>query len=95
MAAMDRQDKSSRVFNVGRGERITLLQLVAALERVTGRKAEVRHAAPRAGDIRHSQCDAQRLRAGLGFAAKTSLDEGLDSLMGWLKSEGAVAAPSV
>jgi UDP-glucose 4-epimerase len=94
MAAMERQDKSARVFNVGRGERITLLQLVAALERVTGRKALVRHAAPRAGDIRHSQCDAKRLRAGLGFAAKTSLDEGLDALMGWLKSEGAVTAPS-
>jgi UDP-glucose 4-epimerase len=94
MAAMERQDKSARVFNVGRGERITLLELVASLERVTGRKAVVRHAAARPGDIRHSQCNAARLRTGLGFAAKTSLDEGLESLMGWLKSEGAVAAPS-
>jgi UDP-glucose 4-epimerase len=94
LAAMERQDKSARVFNVGRGERITLLKLIAALERVTGRKAVVRHEEPRAGDIRHSQGDATQLRAGLGFAAKTSLEEGLASLMGWLQSAGAEAALS-
>jgi UDP-glucose 4-epimerase len=94
VAAMDRPDKSARVFNVGRGERTDLLQLIAALERVTGRKAVARHAPARAGDVRHSQSDTKQLRSGLGFAAKVSLEEGLAALMSWLKSEGAVPAPS-
>ncbi|HEY7610522.1 MAG TPA: NAD-dependent epimerase/dehydratase family protein [Alphaproteobacteria bacterium] len=94
LAAMDRQDKSARVFNVGRGERTDLLQLIATMERVTGRKAVVRYAPPRPGDVRHSQADAARLRAGLGFAAKIGLEEGLAALMSWLESEGAVPAPS-
>jgi UDP-glucose 4-epimerase len=94
LAAMDRQDKYARVFNVGRGEGVTLLRLVAALERITGRKAEVRHAPARPGDVRHSQGDMRSIRESLGFAAKVGLEEGLASLMGWLESEGAVPAPA-
>lgn len=90
LAAMDRQDRSARVFNVGRGESITLLRLVAALERITGRKAVVRHASPRPGDVRHLLSDTARLRAGLGFTAKVSLEEGLAALMSWLRTERAV-----
>ena len=94
LAAMDRQDAGARIFNVGRGERISLLRLIAALERAVGRKAVVRHAPARPGDVRHSQCDPAGMRAGLGFAAKVGLEEGLASLVGWLKFEGAVPAPS-
>jgi len=94
LLAMERQDKSSRVFNVARGNGVTLLRLVAALERAVGRKAEIRQAPARPGDVRHSVGDVRRIRESLGFAAKVGLEEGLASLMGWLKSAGAVAAPS-
>jgi UDP-glucose 4-epimerase len=94
LLAMERQDKSARVFNVARGEGVTLLSLVASLERVIGRKAELRHGPPRPGDVRHSTGDTRRIRESLGFAAKVGLEEGLASLLGWLKSAGAVAAPS-
>jgi nucleoside-diphosphate-sugar epimerase len=94
MLAMERQDRSPRVFNVARGEAVTLLRLVAALERVIGSKAEMRHAPTRIGDVRHSLGDIRRIRESLGFAAKVELEEGLASLVGWLKSAGAVAAPS-
>ena len=92
LAAFERQDRSARIFNVGRGESITLLRLVAALERMTGRKAVVRHASPRPGDVRHLLSDTARLRAGLGFTAKVSLEEGLASLLSWLEFEKAVPA---
>ena len=94
VTAMERQDKSTRVFNVARGEDVSLLQLVAGLERAVGRKADVRHAPARTGDVRHSLGDVRRIRESLGFAAKVGLEEGLASLVGWLKSAGAVAAPS-
>jgi UDP-glucose 4-epimerase len=94
LRAMEHQDKSARVFNVARGEGVTLLRLIAALERVVGRKAELRHAPPRSGDVMHSSGDTRRIRESLGFAAKVGLEEGLASLLAWLKSAGAVAAPS-
>jgi UDP-glucose 4-epimerase len=94
LLAMDRQEKSARVYNVARGEAVTLLRLVAALERVTGRKADVRHEPPRTGDVRHSVGDVRRIRESLGFAAKVGLEEGLASLLVWLQSAGAARAIS-
>jgi UDP-glucose 4-epimerase len=94
LLAMERQDKSARAFNVARGEGVTLLRLVTALERVVGRKASVRHAPPRAGDVRHSLGDVRRIRESLGFAAKVGLEEGLASLLGWLRSAGGARALS-
>lgn len=94
LLSMERQDKSARVFNVARGEAVSLLRLVAALERVAGRKASVRHSPPRAGDVRHSVGDARRIRDSLGFAAKVELEEGLASLLGWLRSATGARALS-
>lgn len=94
LAAMERQDRSARVFNVCRGERVSLLGLIAALERAAQRKAQVRHGPDRQGDIRHSQGDGARIRAGLGFAPKVALDEGLAALVRWLESARAVPASS-
>lgn len=94
LLAMERQDRSARVFNVARGEAVTLLRLVAALERVTGRMSEVRHAPLRAGDVRHSVGDVRRIRESLGFAAKVGLEEGLASLLGWIQSTGGARALS-
>jgi UDP-glucose 4-epimerase len=94
VAAMEGQDRAARVFNVCRGERTTLVQLIAALERATRRKAAVRHAPERAGDVRHSLGDGARLRAVLGVGAKVPLDEGLASLVEWLESARAIPAGS-
>lgn len=94
LAAMDRQDATARVFNVGRGESISLLSLVAALERVVGRKATIRHALPRTGDVRHLVGDVRRIREGLGFTAKVGLEEGMARLLGWLEAEDGARALS-
>jgi UDP-glucose 4-epimerase len=94
-AAMGRQDRSAKVFNVCRGEEVTLLRLIAALERAAGRKAIVVHAEARPGDARRSVGDPSRLAAGLGFAAKIGLEEGLAALLRWLESSRTVSAASV
>jgi UDP-glucose 4-epimerase len=90
--AMDRQSRGARVFNVCRGEATTLLQLVAALERVSGRKAAVTHLPARSGDVRHSLGSGDAIASALGFKAEVSLDRGLAALMAWLKAARAVPA---
>ena len=94
LAAMEQPDRSARVFNVCSGERVSLLGLIAALERAAKRKAQVRHAPERQGDVRHSQGDGARIRAGLGFAPKVALEEGLAALIQWLESAWAIPAGS-
>ncbi|MCB9531418.1 MAG: SDR family NAD(P)-dependent oxidoreductase [Myxococcales bacterium] len=67
-------------INVGTGTSITLLDLVAALNRVLGTAFEPEHREERAGDVRHSLADISRARAVLGYSPETTLDEGLRRL---------------
>ena len=92
MAAMDRIGRAARVFNVCRGEATTLLELVAALERASGRKAVLQHLPARPGDVRHTLGDGGAIRAGLGFAPEVGLEQGLAMLLAWIELGRTVSA---
>ena len=67
--------------NVGTGNKVTLLELIAVLESLCGWEVEKLFEAPREGDIVHSAAIVDRLAEALSFRAETSLKEGLSSLM--------------
>jgi len=75
-----RSDRAG-IANIGTGTSVTLLELVDALERVSGRKADRRFAAPVAGDIRESAMRPARMMEIVGNASPTSLDDGLKALL--------------
>lgn len=76
------------VFNVARGERYTLLKLVAALSEITGQKAQVNHTPPRPGDVPHSQADISLARTALGYDPAVDLRAGLEQTVDWFKDSG-------
>lgn len=86
MRALESRTASFQVMNVGRGQSASLLEVLAAFERVAGRKLERRHAEPRHGDIRHSRAEVSRLKQAFGDATPTTLMEGLGSLWKSLKA---------
>jgi len=73
---------SGRVINVGRGRQSTLLDLIAALEKSSGRRLTTSHAPARPGDIRHSCADTAQLRQLFGTVPETDLATGLAALLG-------------
>ena len=73
------------VFNVGTGRAHSLLQLLDQLEKLSGRRIERRHEAPRLGDILHSCADVTRLKRVFGSAPDTAFDVGLGMLLDALK----------
>lgn len=79
------------VFNVGQGQQSSLNQIVAMLEKITGRAIVKTHQPSRAGDIKHSVADIGLARRHLGFMPAHSVHEGLSETMGWFKSELAAA----
>jgi UDP-glucose 4-epimerase len=87
MTSMEKQTGSARIFNVGCGGRVTLKEIIGALERVIGGRAAVRHEPARNGDVRHLQSDGAQIRGELGFVPHTVLEEGLAILVRWLQSE--------
>jgi UDP-glucose 4-epimerase len=61
--------------NLGSGSGSTVLEVIAAVERATGRELKWAAAGPREGDPVASTCDATRAAALLGWHAVRSLDE--------------------
>jgi nucleoside-diphosphate-sugar epimerase len=65
------------VFNVGVGERIRLLDLVASLNTILGTSFEAELLPARAGDVRDSLASLERIRRVLGYQPQISFEEGL------------------
>ncbi|HEX2486346.1 MAG TPA: SDR family oxidoreductase [Myxococcota bacterium] len=75
--AADAPGASGAVVNVAGGRRVSLNELLAGLQELTGTRVPSRHEAPRAGDVRDSLADLSRARALLGYEPAASLREGL------------------
>jgi UDP-glucose 4-epimerase len=78
---------SGSIYNVGAGRSVTLLDLVAALNRLLGTNITPKHAAERAGDIRHSRADISRTRKELGYEPSVSFEDGLRETLNWYRSQ--------
>jgi len=64
------------VFNVGCGRRVSLLEIVAKLEAIVGRRLERRHTPSRAGDVPHTLADVAKAKRLLGYVPLVDFDEG-------------------
>jgi UDP-glucose 4-epimerase len=76
-----RTETAGRVINVGRGKQCSLLDLLTALEQLTGKPVERKFAAARLGDIVHSCADVTRLVRLLGEAPQTDIVTGLGEIL--------------
>jgi UDP-glucose 4-epimerase len=77
---------SGRVYNVGTGKSVNLLELLKELNRQLGTNVTANHAPPRAGDVRHSCADISKAKLELGYAPQVAFAEGLASTLRWLQS---------
>ena len=68
---------AGKIFNVACGESITLLDLVAELNRLTGQQLKPEFEPARPGDVRSSRADIAAARRELGYQIKVSWQEGL------------------
>jgi UDP-glucose 4-epimerase len=80
---------SGHVYNVGAGRRITLLDLVASLNKLLGTNVTPQHGPERAGDIRHSRADISRARRDLGYEPAVSFEDGLERTLRWFQEDSA------
>jgi UDP-glucose 4-epimerase len=74
---------SGHVVNIGAGRRISLLDLVALAEDVTGKSVTVRHQPERPGDVRNSQASLDRAREVLAYEPRVDVREGMAKLWAW------------
>jgi UDP-glucose 4-epimerase len=77
---------SGRVYNGGNGDRYTLNQVWATLQKIEGVAIPASYGPARAGDVRHSQADTAAAVRDLGHAPRFSLEEGLRRTLAWYRT---------
>jgi len=77
---------AGQVFNIACGRSHTLLDLISLLNDILNTTIAPVHAAPRAGDVRHSLADITAAREAFGYRPLVSFEEGLRRTVVWYKN---------
>ncbi len=79
---------AGEVFNVGCGQRTSLLQIVDRLEALLGRRLTRRHTPSRPGDVPHTLADIDRAKRRLGYTPVVGFDEGFRRAVEFFREGG-------
>jgi len=74
---------AGRIVNIGCGESVTLLDLIAELSRLTGRPIEPEFLPARDGEVRHSWADISLAEQLLAYSAAVRFPQGLARTLRW------------
>lgn len=80
-----RHSGSSRVFNIGGGEGLSINEIIEALSRILQVKLQRRFLPPRPFDPPVNVLDTSLAKAELGWAPTVKFDKGLENTLTWLR----------
>lgn len=87
MLAMKHRDRAlGEVFNIGGGEIISLNEVIALLEELTGNRAVIERKEARPGDQKHTAADTTKARDRLGYTPTMPVRQGLENQVAWVRS---------
>jgi len=84
VSAIDR-DLGYALLNFAGGRTVSVLDVLAALERELGIAAEIEWQPEQTGDVRRTWGDISAAREALGYAPQIGFDEGVARLAAWLR----------
>lgn len=75
-----------RIYNIGNNQQVELMRFIEVLEDALDKKAEKNFMPMQNGDVRATYANIDDLANDVGFAPKTSIEEGLRKFVDWYKS---------
>lgn len=84
----DRDEPNYNVFNLGTGTGNSVLEVIQAFEKVSGKKLPYKITARREGDVVAAYADTSKANEELGWVAEASLEESLESAWKWQQKVG-------
>lgn len=73
------------IYNIGRGEKVQLMDFVGEIEKNLNQKAKIRMASMHPADAKETWSDTTKLKA-LGYNPKVSIEEGVSKFVHWYKN---------
>lgn len=71
------------ILNLGESEPITLNQMIATIEEAVGKKAIIDRKPMQPGDVDRTYADITKAKQLIGYAPKTSFEEGIQNFVNW------------
>lgn len=79
-------DVPYKIYNIGQGKRIQLLDFIATIENITGKKAIKKLIEMQSGDVYQTCADTNALERDLNYKPNTSIHDGLIRFYNWYLS---------
>jgi UDP-glucuronate 4-epimerase len=90
VAAIERIEPGAiNTYNLGGTETVSLAELVATIEQVVGKAAEIDRQPDQPGDVPITYADVTRARADLGYEPTTRLRDGVEKFWAWFQETQA------
>lgn len=79
--------QQSGVYNIGGSTKtiISLIECIHLIEKILGKKSEIKYQPSRLGDLVYFVCDTAKAKKKLGWSAKVSPDKGVRELVEWVQ----------
>ncbi len=71
------------VVNIGGGNPYSMLEMIDALEKISGKQLNLINTSPTAGDVQETVASTTRQRLLTGFVPETTLNDGLLEFYSW------------
>ena len=75
-----------KVYNIGNNQPVQLMDFVGAIEKATGKKANIQYKPMQPGDVKTTWADASDLIHDFGYAPNTPIQKGVGAFVAWYRN---------
>jgi UDP-glucuronate 4-epimerase len=85
LGAIDREDRFE-IYNLGESRTVPLRRLIDLIGENVGKTPRIKSLPEQPGDVRRTFASIDKARAGLGYAPKVSIEDGIRGFVEWVRS---------
>lgn len=82
-----------KIYNIGRGEPVSLMDFIVEIEKNTGRKAIRNYLPMQSGDVTETWADIAELSEAISYNPRVSVEEGVRHFVNWYKDFYGITMP--
>lgn len=79
-------DKTARIYNLGNGAPVNLMDFISVLEKEVGRKAMINYLPMQPGDVFETFADTTLISKEIGYQSQITIENGINQFVKWYKA---------